>query len=78
MALTILFVLYCVEAGLFFTFAPWTKFWAFHPLLHWNDLSGMIADNPYFRGFVSGLGVVHFILGFQEIRIFRKSRRPVR
>lgn len=78
MALTFLFVLYCLEAGVFFTVAPWTRFWSINPLLHYNPVIGLVADNLWFRGFVSGFGLVHFIVGIRELfEVFgRAQRRP--
>lgn len=78
MALTFLFVLYCLEAGVFFTVAPWTRFWSLNPLLHYNPLIALIADNAWFRGFVSGFGLAHFIVGIRELYelLARRESRP--
>ncbi|HEY5611066.1 MAG TPA: hypothetical protein VIL97_07655 [Thermoanaerobaculia bacterium] len=74
MALTLLFVLYCLEAGLFFVVAPWTDFWALNPLLHASPLVAQITENPFFRGFVSGLGIVHLMVGAREVMVFLRRR----
>jgi hypothetical protein len=78
MALTFLFVLYCLEAGVFFTVAPWTRFWSVNPLLHYNPLIALIADNAWVRGFVSGFGLVHFVVGIRELYdlLARRESRP--
>ena len=75
MSLTLFFALYCLEAGLFFTIVPWTRVWTVNPLLHHNLAIGMWADNPFVRGFVSGLGVVHLIIGVKDILKINQARR---
>jgi len=66
-ALGVIFAVYCFEAGLFFLIAPWTKFWALNPLLHSTDLLGVISENGYMRGLVSGFGVIHLFVGGREV-----------
>lgn len=67
MAAALLFIFYCFEAGLFFTVIPWTRFWSTNPLLHSTTLLATIAQNGYFRGFISGVGIVHLLIGAREI-----------
>lgn len=76
MSLPLFFALYCLEAGLFFTVVPWTRLWTMNPWLHQNLTIGLWIDNPFFRGFVSGFGVIHILLGVKDIvRISRARRR---
>ncbi len=76
MSVPLFFALYCVEAGLFFTIVPWTMIWTLNPLLHQNVTIGAVADNPFVRGFVSGVGVLHLLVGIRELMaIFRARRR---
>ena len=67
MSVRLFFALYLLEAGIFFVVIPWTRIWAVNPLLHHNLAIGMVADNPFTRGFVSGFGVAHLIVGFRDI-----------
>ena len=67
MAAALLFIFYCFEAGVFFTVVPWTRFWSTNPLLHSTALLAAIAQNGYFRGFISGVGIVHLLIGAREI-----------
>lgn len=77
MAAALLFVLYCIEAGLFFLIVPWTRFWAVHPLLHSTDMVAALAGSGYVRGLISGFGLMHLILGIREVfRIASASRMP--
>jgi len=78
MTLRVLFVLYCIEAGLFFFLAPWTRFWTFNPILTVTPAIAAWTQNSYARGFVSGVGVVHLLVGLREVfGILRHRRTPV-
>ena len=75
MSLVVFFAVYCVEAGLFFLIVPWTRLWTLNPLLHGTYALSMIANDPFVRGFISGLGVVHIMIGVKEIvRLARQQR----
>lgn len=78
MAVTLLFGLYCLEAGIFFIIAPWTRFWTLSPLLHSTAALSAIVDNPYFRGLVSGFGVVHLVVGIHAIGELLAARQHSR
>jgi hypothetical protein len=76
MSIALFFALYCLEAGLFFTIAPWTRIWTLNPLLNESSLVALWAGNPFVRGFISGLGVVHVIVGVRElVRLARPRER---
>ncbi|MBV9494229.1 MAG: hypothetical protein JOZ54_08280 [Acidobacteria bacterium] len=78
MSVALFFALYCLEAGIVFTIMPWTRIWTMNPLLHNNVMVGLWADNPFVRGFVSGLGVVHLLLGVKDILRLRREWRMSR
>lgn len=75
MSLSLFIALYCLEAGVFLTVVPWTRVWTLNPLLHGNLGVAYWADNPYVRGFVSGVGVIHIIIGVKDIVLLRRSRQ---
>jgi len=75
MLIRVLFVLYCFEAGVFFVMVPWTKFWAQNPLLQSFEMIRPIVENFFFRGLVSGFGLVHFIVGIGEIGALLRGRQ---
>jgi hypothetical protein len=75
MAIAILFIIYCLEAGAFFSIVPWTRFWTFHPLLHANPTISLLADNLYLRGLISGFGLAHFIVAIREVASILEQRR---
>src|SRR5215212_3073529 len=70
-SIPLFFALYCLEAGLFFTIVPWTRVWTMNPLLHNNLAIGVWMDNP----FVPGFGVVHLIIGVNDIIRLNAERR---
>jgi hypothetical protein len=74
-SVALFFALYCLEAGLFFTIVPWTRIWTMNPLLHGNMALGLWADNPFVRGFISGFGVIHLIIGVKDIIRISRERR---
>lgn len=80
MTMALFFSLYCLEAGLFFLIVPWTRFWAANPLVQWLDASGVMMLSPWVRGFVSGVGAIHLILGAREmvtmLRWHRERHKP--
>lgn len=77
MTLRVLFVLYCIEAGFFFFLAPWTRFWTFNPILTFTPAVAAWTGNSYFRGFVSGVGVIHLLAGARELLEILRSRRAI-
>ena len=74
-AFQILFILYCVEAGLFLILAPWSANWDRTliqlPLAWMRDL----ALHPFPRGAVSGFGLVHLIWGTHDLELWLSKRR---
>jgi hypothetical protein len=78
MSVPLFFALYCLEAGLFFMVVPWTVIWTLNPLLHSNLAVAMFADNPFVRGFISGVGVLHLIIGIRDIVRISRERRASR
>jgi hypothetical protein len=74
-SLPLFYALYCLEAGLFFTVVPWTRLWTLNPLLHNSATIAVYADNPFVRGFISGIGVVHLILGVRELVRISRARQ---
>ncbi|PYQ27400.1 MAG: hypothetical protein DMF56_19800 [Acidobacteria bacterium] len=75
MSLPLFFALYCIEAGLFFTIVPWTRVWAVNPWLHGSAVMAMYADNPFLRGFISGFGLVHLLVGSRDLVRLLRARR---
>src|ERR1700760_356144 len=66
MSVSLFFALYCLEAGLFFIVAPWTRLWSVNPILHATPALMMLSVNPFVRGFISGFGVAHLLIGIKD------------
>lgn len=62
-----LFVVYCIEAGIFLCWAPWTSFWerAFFGW-PWPRLGFWMLE-PWARGAVTGFGLVHLVWGLHDL-----------
>lgn len=74
MSVPLFFALYCLEAGVFFTVAPWTRVWTLNPVLHHQIAIAIWADNPFVRGFISGVGVMHLIVGIRDLGRIARTR----
>jgi hypothetical protein len=59
-----LFVFYCTAVGVYLLFRPWSA-----------SRAAGIPQSGFFRGFVSGLGLVHLAAGWSDLRLL--SRRLV-
>jgi hypothetical protein len=77
MSIALFFALYCIEAGLFFIVVPWTHLWTMNPLLQGTPALTALATNPFLRGFVSGFGVIHIIIGIKDMLRISRARRAV-
>jgi len=75
--LAVAFILFCFEIGLFLVFVPWSQLWEHNVLLGYSlYLRGLLLNN-FFRGAVSGLGIVDLVLGLSELGRFWKNLRLV-
>ncbi|HEY7370149.1 MAG TPA: hypothetical protein VIA29_09695 [Thermoanaerobaculia bacterium] len=54
----LLFVFYCTAVGVYLVLRPW----------HGGLGGAGLATSHFFRGFVSGLGLIHLIVGFADLR----------
>jgi hypothetical protein len=58
----LLFVFYCTAVGVYLVLRPWSA-----------GLGGEgLASSNFFRGFVSGLGLIHLIVGFADLRVLSR------
>ncbi len=74
------FVLYCFEAGLLLLFAPWSPEWdrILVQLVHVQALRSLFL-HPWFRGAVTGFGMVHLVWGAHDLIaiVTRRNLVPV-
>ena len=71
----LLFIAYFIEVGLLLVLVPWSAFWdrnyfvVLAPGLEW------LLRNPFFRGAVSGLGLVTLVAGLLDLGSLLAWRR---
>ncbi|HEX9303942.1 MAG TPA: hypothetical protein VGA31_05770 [Thermoanaerobaculia bacterium] len=58
-----LFVFYCTAVGVYLLLRPWTA----------GVGAGGWTSSGFFRGFVSGLGVVHLFAGASDLRVLSRQ-----
>ena len=75
--LAVAFILFCFEIGLFLVFVPWSQLWEHNVLLGSSFHIRRLFLNNFFRGAVSGLGIVDLALGFSELGRFWKTLKIV-
>ncbi|MBI1896526.1 MAG: hypothetical protein HYZ57_11615 [Acidobacteria bacterium] len=72
----VLAVVFCFELGVFLLVFPWASDWHLNYLAKLPLWGSAIWASPYFRGAVSGLGVVNIYISFVEVyRLRRFSQR---
>jgi hypothetical protein len=71
----ILFVLYCLEAGLVLALAPWNPAW--DRLVVQISLSGArnALLHPLTRAGITGFGLVHWVWGLHDLHLWLRERR---
>ena len=67
------FILFCFEIGVFLVFVPWSALWENNFLLGYVPLLRGVILNNFFRGAVSGLGVIDVLIGLTELTYFVRS-----
>jgi hypothetical protein len=73
---SVLFVIFCLELGLFLMIYPWTESWSANYFswigpLRLQPFWHQLWNNAYLRGAVSGLGVVNIWVAVAEaLRLF--------
>jgi len=75
--LFVIYVLYCLEVGIFLLVYPWMRLWDQNFLLQYSSLLRVVLLNDFFRGAVSGLGIANLILGAWEVAHFQRYFRKV-
>lgn len=75
--LALLFSVLCFELGVFLAVFPWLEFWDSNYFAALAPAIQTIWPSPYFKGAISGLGVVNIYISFVEIfRLRRFSPSP--
>ena len=69
--LVVVFIFFCFELGFFLIVFPWSKYWEDNLFLLYLPAIRDVLLNHYFRGAVSGLGLVDIGLGLWEAMHFK-------
>ena len=62
-----------IELGFVLILVPWSEIWEVNYFLFQYPALGFLLKNPFFRGAVSGLGVMNVLLALQG---FRRRQTP--
>ncbi len=72
--LRLVFAIFTFEIGLFLAVFPWVDIWSLNYFAEWIPALESIWLDPYFRGAITGLGLVNIYVACAEVlRIFRRS-----
>jgi hypothetical protein len=69
--MTIIYIVFCFELGVFLFVFPWTSFWTRNYFVGHYPWFASIARNYFLRGAASGLGLADVWLAFFELWRFR-------
>lgn len=73
--LAICFVIFTFEIGMFLVIIPWMdESWSLNTIQELAPMLQTIWIDPYFRGAITGLGLVNIYIACREV--FRLFRRP--
>ena len=69
----ILLAFYFLEAGAFLVMSPWSRAWSERVVTRSPRSLQKGLESPFFRGFVAGVGLLHVLLGVQELYSWRRN-----
>jgi hypothetical protein len=69
----ILYVVVCVEVGIFLTLVPWSAIWERNYFLEAYPSLRAVLLAPALRGAVAGLGLANIYMGLSEVLNRRKT-----
>jgi len=72
----ILYVVVCLEVGIFLTLVPWSAIWERNYFLEAYPSLRAILLAPALRGAVAGLGLANIYMGLSEV-LNRRRRAPL-
>jgi len=68
----LVFVLFCFEVGVFLLAFPWLQAWDINIIASYSPWMHALWFSPYFRGALSGLGLVNIYISIVEIGRLRR------
>ena len=66
-SLYFLYILLSLEIGMFLLCLPWMSAWENNYLLYLYPQFRPLVANPFFKGFVLGLGIANILIGIHEV-----------
>jgi hypothetical protein len=73
--LTIIYIVFCLELGIFLFILPWVSLWGKNYFVGHYPLVSYLSQNYFLRGAVSGLGLADIWMAIYEIwRLFHSPR----
>ena len=70
--LKIIYILYCIEAGIFLLWLPWLSIWDVNFLTAIYPQILPVITNSFLKGAVLGLGIVNIMIGIHEVVHFKQ------
>jgi hypothetical protein len=74
----LLLIIFFLEVGLVLAVAPWSTYWERNYFAGLLPMMHVVITNSFFRGAVSGLGVVNLAAALAELRSLLAARRTHR
>jgi hypothetical protein len=70
----LLFILVCFEVGVFLVVFPWMNYWGNNSIASLAPWVRAIWDSAYFRGALSGIGLLNIYISLAEVFRLRRPR----
>jgi hypothetical protein len=70
----LLFILVCFEVGVFLVVFPWMNYWGNNSIASLAPWVRPIWDSAYFRGALSGVGLLNIYISLAEVFRLRRPR----
>jgi hypothetical protein len=67
----VIYVMFCIELGMLLTVLPWTRLWTDNSLFALHPTLGAVLRDNFFRGLVTGFGLVDVWIGIWEAVHYR-------
>jgi len=71
---SLLFIIVCFEVGVFLLVFPWMDYWSNNSIASFAPWMREVWESPYFRGALSGLGLVNIYISLGEVFRLRRPR----
>ncbi len=72
----LIYVFLCFELGVFLLLFPWLDLWQQNLFSNLSPAWYEVWISPYFRGAISGLGLLDLCISFSELFRLRRFARP--